>query len=75
MGTHLRVLCESYPMNTNMSGFRWFKRKKIHLRFIARFRFHILVVVGLWHLKECRWFPLVACTHMTDWTGNSIDSS
>ena len=24
MGTHLRVLSESYPMNTNMSGFRWF---------------------------------------------------
>ena len=24
MGTHLRVLSESYPMNTNMIGFRWF---------------------------------------------------
>ena len=24
MGTHLRVLRESYPMNTNMTGFRWF---------------------------------------------------
>ena len=24
MGTHLRVLSESYPMNTNMTGFRWF---------------------------------------------------
>ena len=24
MGTHLRVLTESYPMNTNMTGFRWF---------------------------------------------------
>ena len=47
MGTHLRVLGESYPMNTNMSGLRWFKRKKIHLRFIARFRFHILVVIPL----------------------------
>ena len=23
-GTHLRVLSESYPMNTNMTGFRWF---------------------------------------------------
>ena len=23
MGTHLRVLSESYPMNTNMKGFRW----------------------------------------------------
>ena len=27
MGTHLRVLSESYPMNTNMTGFRWFTKK------------------------------------------------
>ena len=26
MGTHLRVLSESYPMNTNMIGFRWFSK-------------------------------------------------
>ena len=24
MGTHLRVLSESFQMNTNMTGFRWF---------------------------------------------------
>ena len=24
--THLRVLSESYPMNTNMAGFRWFSK-------------------------------------------------
>ena len=24
MGTHLRVLSKSYPMNTDMTGFRWF---------------------------------------------------
>ena len=24
MGTHLRVLSESFPMNTNLTGFRWF---------------------------------------------------
>ena len=24
MGTHPRVLSESYPMNTNMTEFRWF---------------------------------------------------
>ena len=24
MGTHLRVLSKSYPMNTNMTGSRWF---------------------------------------------------
>ena len=25
MGTHLRVLSECYPMNTNMTGLRWIK--------------------------------------------------
>ena len=26
MGTYLRVLSESFPMNTNMAGFRWFSK-------------------------------------------------
>ena len=26
MGTHIRVLGESFPMNTNMTGFRWFSK-------------------------------------------------
>ena len=26
MGTHLRVLLKSYPMNTNMTGFRCFSK-------------------------------------------------
>ena len=26
MGTHMRVLNKSYPMNTNMIGFRWFSK-------------------------------------------------
>ena len=26
MGTHLRVLNESYPMNANMTGFKWFSK-------------------------------------------------
>ena len=26
MGTHLRVLSESYLMNANMAGFRWFSK-------------------------------------------------
>ena len=26
MGIHLRVPRESYPMNTNMIGFRWFSK-------------------------------------------------
>ena len=27
MGTHLKVLNKSYPMNTNMTGFRWFSKR------------------------------------------------
>ena len=30
MGTHLKVLCESYPMNTNMIGFKWFSKILCH---------------------------------------------
>ena len=30
MGTHLRVLGESYAMNTNMKGFRWISKKSMH---------------------------------------------
>ena len=26
MGTHLRVLSESYQINTNMTGYRWFPK-------------------------------------------------
>ena len=26
MGTHLRVLSESYPMDTNMTGFKWLSK-------------------------------------------------
>ena len=26
MGTHMRVLGKSYPMNTNMTGFGWFSK-------------------------------------------------
>ena len=34
MGTHLRVLSESYPMNTNMTGFRLFSQKFIPVLWI-----------------------------------------
>ena len=26
MGTHMRILSESYPIKTNMTGFRWFPK-------------------------------------------------
>ena len=32
MGTHLRVLNESFPMNTNIIGFRWFSKIFVSLR-------------------------------------------
>ena len=33
MGTHFRVLSESFPMNTNMTGFRWFSKIFVSLCF------------------------------------------
>ena len=33
MGTHLKVLSESYLMNTNMTGFRWFSKIFAYLYF------------------------------------------
>ena len=30
MGTHKRVLNKSYPMNTNMIGFKGFSKKMLH---------------------------------------------
>ena len=32
MGTHLKVLGESFPMNTNMTGFRWSSKYFASLR-------------------------------------------
>ena len=29
MGTHLIVLSESFPMSTNITGFRWFLKKNV----------------------------------------------
>ena len=40
MGTHLRVLSKSYPMNTNMTGFRCFSK-------IFAFFFGALALKGL----------------------------
>ena len=33
MGTYLRVLGESYPMNTNMTAFRWYSKIFVSLGF------------------------------------------
>ena len=30
MGTYLKLLSESYPLNTNKAGFRWFLKKSLH---------------------------------------------
>ena len=32
MGTHLRLLSENYPMNTNMTGFQWFSKVCVLVR-------------------------------------------
>ena len=31
MGTHVRVLSESYPVNANMTGLIWFSKKRVLL--------------------------------------------
>ena len=36
MGTHLRVLSESYPMNTNIKGISWFSKIFASLYFGAK---------------------------------------
>ena len=33
MGTYLRKLSNTYPMNTNMTGFRWFSKNFAALSF------------------------------------------
>ena len=33
MGTHLRVLCKSYHINTNMTGFKWFSKEFVSMCF------------------------------------------
>ena len=45
MGTHLRVLSESYLMNTNMTGFRWFPK---YLHFCALDESSL----SIWRVKE-----------------------
>ena len=54
MGSHLWVLSEGYPMNTNMTGFRWFS--KIFVSLWALWTKVTSVLQGLiWHLLH---FPL-----------------
>ena len=36
MGTHLRVLSESYPMNTKTTGFRWISKNLCILVFLTK---------------------------------------
>ena len=36
MGSHLRLLSESYVMITDMTGFRWFSKFFASLNFVTR---------------------------------------
>ena len=60
MGTHLRVLSESYPKNTNMTGFRWFSTIFESLFFGRKYIQHENGWVGV-HEEEVLllqdWFP------------------
>ena len=61
MGTHLRVHSESYPMNTNMTGFKWFSIFFAFLCFVDILSTHRWVSLcqgfyhftGFLHLKFC----------------------
>ena len=50
MGTHLKALSESYPMNTNMIVFRWFQRY-LHSCALDRSSLGIGRVNNLWGLN------------------------
>ena len=45
LGTHLRVLDENYPMNTNMKGLRWFSKIFVSLFLVVVFVGNILYLV------------------------------
>ena len=51
MGTHLRVLSKSYPMNTNMTGFGWFSK---NLCVLVRWMKVASALVGLIDLCRVR---------------------
>ena len=51
MGIHLRVLSDSYPMNTNMTGFRWFSNTSASLCFDENSLGNIRVII---HVSDFR---------------------
>ena len=59
MGTYmyLRVLSESYPMSTNMTGFRWFSK-------IVTFLYFWQVASALEGLMTCAWFPFYQSSYL-----------
>ena len=48
MGTHMKVLGESFPMNTNMTGFRCFSKLFVHLCALDKNSLSIGRVKSLW---------------------------
>ena len=58
MGTHLRVLNESYLTNTNMAGFRWFSKIVASLFFgressLSIGRVNSEYGTKPWYLEQC----------------------
>ena len=51
MGTHMRVLSESFLMSTNMTGFRWFS---IFFYILAQWTKVVSALKGLKRLGDCR---------------------
>ena len=72
MGTYLRVLWKSYPMNTNMAGFRWFSNLFYSLCFRQKLLQHwleVLKMVASKTLLEIMWIYYTLDSHSskTDW--------
>ena len=52
MGTHLRVLSESYPMNTNMTVIRTFSKTSLHQFNLDESSLTIRKVEGFWRVQN-----------------------
>ena len=58
VGTHLRVLSESYPMNTNMTGFRWFSKCFASWNLLSMVTWHMVI----WNYDTKYILPIYACS-------------
>ena len=56
MGTHLRVLSESFPMNTNMTGFGWFSLPAFQQFNILKFKCWPFISLSSIGTTDLQWY-------------------